>query len=261
MKAVVRNIISGVLAAALCTGLVLLARLTHEERKSIACTGMEVHFTDSLHFVSKQDILGFINTRYGVYLGKRLDSLDLPGMERMLETKGAVLRSEAWTTDNGLLHISISQRAPVMMFRNGEKGFYIDRDAYIFPLHKSFTADVFTVYGDIPVNIPDGYKGEAPTEAERAWLKGMLSMNGLLEGSRKWKNLADSVSVHPNGDIVMRTSRGEEEFNLGGTDRLKEKFGEIEKYYDYIVPSKGEGYYKSINIKYRRQIICRQTGT
>ncbi len=260
MNRTVRLIISALLAAALCTGMGLLMHLTREEISRQDCNRLEIHFRDSLKFVSEQDIRDYLDSRYGHYIGQRLDSIRLGGIEKLLESRGAVLRSEAWTTSDGTLHVSISQRAPVMRFQSGDRGFYIDRDGYVFPLHRSYTAPVRTVYGSIPVDIPDGYKGEAPTPQEREWLASMLEMNSLIESSRKWRALTDSIAVRPDGDIVLKMSRGDELFILGQPRSLKEKFAGIEKYYDYIAPSKETGHYKTVNLKYRRQIICRQNG-
>ena len=261
MNRTARIITASVLAAALCTGLGFLVHSTREDRSRLSCSRLEIHFKDSLKFVTADDIRGYLDSRYGRYIGQRLDSVDLPRIERLIESRSAVLKSEAWTTSDGTLHISITQRAPVMRFQDGDKGFYIASDGYIFPLHKSYTATVRTVSGSIPVNVPDGFKGEAPTAQERAWLASMLEMNRIIESSRTWRNITDSIFVRPGGDVGLKMSRGEELFILGEPHSLKEKFAGIEKYYDYIAPSVEEGYYKSVNLKYRRQIICRQKDT
>lgn len=261
MNRTVRLITASILAAALCTGLGFLVHVTREDRLKLSCSRLEVHFKDSLKFVTKNDIKGYLDSRYGNYIGQRLDSVDLSRIEKLIESRSAVLKSEAWTTSDGTLHISITQRAPVMRFQDGEKGFYIASNGYIFPLHKSYTAAVRTVNGNIPVNVPDGYKGEAPTAEERAWLCSMLEMNRIIESSRTWRNITDSIFVNSGGDVVLRMSRGDELFILGKPHSLKEKFAGIEKYYDYIAPSVDEGHYKTVNLKYRRQIICRQKDT
>ncbi len=261
MKRIVRIIAASLTLAAFCAGMGTLVHLTREDRSKLGCNSLEVHFTDSLKFVSEEDIRGFLDSRYGRYIGQRLDSVRLSEIERMIESRSAVLKSEAWTTSDGTLHISISQRAPMMRFQNADKGFYIDSEGYIFPLHRSYTAPVRVVYGSIPVNVRDGYKGFAATQEERAWLGSMLEMNSIIENSRRWKSGIDSIAVRPDGDIVLKMSRGDELFILGEPHSLKDKFAGIEKYYDYIAPSKEEGYYGSVNLKYKKQIICRQNGT
>jgi len=261
MNRTVRLITAALLTTALCTGMGLLLHSTREERARLNCNRLEVHFRDSLKFVSERDIRGYLDSRYGTYIGQRLDSVNLSKIERLIESRSAVLKSEAWTTSDGTLHISITQRAPVMRFQNGEKGFYIADNGYIFPLHKSYTAPVRTVWGSIPVDVPEGYKGEAPTEEEKVWLGSMLEMNRIIESSRKWRTITDSVFIRPGGDLVLKMSRGDELFIFGEPRSLKEKFAGIDKYYDYIAPSKEEGWYKTVNLKYRRQIICRQNDT
>ena len=47
--------------------------------------GIEVSFRDDYRFVSSDDIKGYINKYYGSVYGYRTDSLNLAGMERMLD--------------------------------------------------------------------------------------------------------------------------------------------------------------------------------
>ena len=108
------------------------------------------------------------------------------------------------------------------------------------------------------------FSPHSPTRKASSWsiLKDeMLEMNRIIESSRTWRNITDSIFVNSGGDVVLRMSRGDELFILGKPHSLKEKFAGIEKYYDYIAPSVDEGHYKTVNLKYRRQIICRQKDT
>ena len=36
------------------------------------------------------------------------------------------------------------------------------------------------------------------------------------------------------------------------------KFEKIGRYYTAIVPDKGEGYYSTVNVKFKDQIVCRK---
>ena len=168
MKAVVKYTLAGILTAALCVGMGFLYRNVRQEASRIVCGRLEVNFTDSLQFVSEQDVRAYLDNNYGAYIGERLDSVQLARIEDMLESRSAVMRAEAWTTDDGVLHVDITQRAPVLRFQNGDRGFYVDDRGYIFPLHPSYTAPVPVVEGAIPVDVPAGYKGEAREERERA---------------------------------------------------------------------------------------------
>lgn len=142
MNKVLKYSIFGVLVAGFCVGMWFLSRETRDGRTSLACRSLEITFCDTLEFVSKEDIRGFISSGYGAYLGQQLDSVNLGKIEKILESQSAVLNSEAWVTDDGVLHVSITQRAPVVRFQNGEVGYYSDDLGFIFPLHPRYTADV-----------------------------------------------------------------------------------------------------------------------
>jgi len=249
MKIRTRHIAFCAVLVLLLTGFVLLGRSAGKERAGLLCNSLDVQIKDKYEFVTPEDVKGFLDKKYGVYIGVRLDSLDLDRIERMLEEKSVVMKSEAWTTSDGVLHVSIEQRKPVLRFQRGEQGFYVDRTGYVFPLHKSYTADVTVVEGAIP-----GTDGEAWAE----WAEGVVKMVERIQNSKQWKERVSSISVNPRGDIELRLSGGKERFIFGSPDELDDKFARLGKYFSHIVPAVGEGFYKSVNLKYNKQIICRK---
>ena len=241
---------------AFCAALLLLLALLGfiagracSERSGRLCNALDVQIKDKHEFVTEDDVRNFLDREYGTYIGVRLDSLDLDRMEAMLEKKKVVLKSEAWTTPDGVLHVSILQRKPVLRFKRGEQGFYMDRNGFVFPLHKDYTADVPLIEGAIP-KLENGENSD--------WAHGIIALTEYIKGSRQWKDRISSVSVNSSGDIELRTTDGRERFIFGMPDDLDSKFGLMGKYYSHILPVKGEGYYKSVNLKYNKQIICRK---
>lgn len=260
MNRKVRYISAVLLLAALTATLASLAHKSQAERGLVSCNSLEVVFLDSLEFVSEKDVKNYIGANYGQYVGQHMDSVDLARIEGLLRKKSVIMKSEAWMTDDGTLHVSIAQRAPVLRFKDGDYGFYVDREGYVFPLHKSYTADVPVIEGRLPFRPAAGYDGEAASEKDRLWIAEMLEFNRRIEDSRTWRKLVRRIMILDDGDIALTTAKGGELFILGGTGQLKEKFSKIEKYYSYIAPQKGENHYKTVNLKYKGQIICREKG-
>lgn len=256
MNKVLKYSIFGVLVAGFCVGMWFLSRETRDGRTSLACRSLEITFCDTLEFVSKEDIRGFISSGYGAYLGQQLDSVNLGKIEKILESQSAVLNSEAWVTDDGVLHVSITQRAPVVRFQNGEVGYYSDDLGFIFPLHPRYTADVPLVEGAIPIQIDSTYKGMAPSNRERQWLESIIALTHYAYDSPEWKGRFNGCLVESNGDIVLLPSSGEEKFIIGPLVDIDDKFNRIDKYYSYIYARKGD-FYSIVNLKYKGQIICR----
>ena len=261
MKAAVRYAIAGVLAAAFCVGMGFLLHHVRQEQSRLICGKLEVSFSDSLRFVSEQDIREYLDTRYGTFIGQRLDSVALARIEDILESRSAVMRCEAWTSDDGVLHVDITQRAPVLRFQDGERGFYVDADGYIFPLHPTYTAPVPVIEGDIPVEVPAGYKGEAPGEKERAWIAGVLAVDRYIAATRGWRDRVSAFQVRPGGELVLQLADRQERFIFGQPEDIPDKFARIERYLGVIAPALEEGHYKTVNVKYNQQIICRQKDT
>ncbi|NLZ20246.1 MAG: hypothetical protein GXY24_08335 [Bacteroidales bacterium] len=261
MKKAVKYSLSGLIAVAFCVGVGFLYRHVRQEQSKLICGRLEVSFSDSLRFVSEQDIREYLDTRYGNFIGQRLDSVRLDWIENLLESRSAVMRCEAWTTDDGVLHVDIAQRAPVLRFQDGDRGFYVDAGGYIFPLHKTYTAPVPVIEGAIPVDVSADYKGEAPGERERAWISGVLEVDRYLAASRVWRGRVSEFRVRPGGELVLRLDGRDEQFLFGLPEDVPDKFTRIERYLGVIAPSLGEGHYHSVNVKYNQQIICRQNDT
>jgi hypothetical protein len=114
------------------------------------------------------------------------------------------------------------------------------------------------VEGAIPVRCAPGYKGPAQTEKERQWIGDMIAMMDWIRRSKTWKEAIVQVSVSDGGNLVLTPREGGERFLFGLPENVADKFDRIGKYYEYIRSARGETYYKTVNVKYDRQIICRQ---
>lgn len=259
MKSPLQCITALLLAMIFVAGTCVLFYTVREGRLQKTCERLQVEFTDSLKFVSEKNVRDYIDKAYGRYIGSRIDSVELDKIESLLESKSAIMNCEAWTTDDGTLHVGISQRTPSLrLMYSDTEGFYCDATGYIFPLHSTYTAPVPTIKGNIPVRPEKGYKGFAEKESERKWLQGLLSMQEYIDKNAKRKDLVKEVSVANNGDLILSTTAGEETFIFGRACDIEEKFDKIDKYYAYIRPNKTEENYKIVNLKYKKQIICRK---
>ena len=236
---------------------VLLAMSAHARHSEVCCNGLDVIFKDSLGFIDSKDIKDCLDNGYGSYIGQKMDSIALADIERMLLAKGMVKSCEAWTTDNGMLHIAVSQRMPAVLLKDGSTSCYVDRDGFFFPAVKGQPEGVPTVTGTMPFSM-GGLIGKLPGEKDAAWLDGLLDLLDALQRSQKWNGAIKSVEIRKDGDIVLVSAEGGERFIFGSPDRIREKLSMMDRYAEKIAPEKEKGYYKSVNLKYNNQIICRK---
>ena len=255
MKRPLKTILRTAGIALLLAAFVLLGLLSRRARRERTCEGVQVEFSDDFNFVTEDDIKGYIDRYAGTYLGRRLDSLDLNGLENMLDQQSAVLKSEVYSGGDGMMHVVVSQREPVLRFQSPESGFYIDDRGFIFPLQDNYTSLVPVIDGNIPIHVSPNYKGEARTEKEAAWIRGVQEMVEYMQGNAIWAENIVQIHVDENSDILLIPREGDETFIFGSPDDIPAKFSRMEKYYQYIQP--GEKKYTIVNVKYKGQIICK----
>ena len=259
MSKTVRHIINGVSGALLAACLVLAYMSGVSCRAPLKCTGLNVVIADSSmnRFVSKADVKKFLDKEYGEYIGMHLDSIDLTKVEKIIDGRSAVNKSEAYTTRDGMLNVKVTQRTPVVRFQKSDGGFYADAEGFLFPLQSSYASRVQVIDGDIPLKANSGYKGEITDEKERAWLGKVIDLVNYMENSRTWKDKIVQITVCDGGELIMVPREGTERFHFGQPDEIQEKFRKMEKYYTAVVPAKGEKEYSVVNLEYDGQIVCR----
>ena len=82
-------------------------------------------------------------------------------------------------------------------------------------------------------------------------------MVNYIENSRTWKDKIVQISVDEGTDLILIPREGNERFLFGQPTDIADKFMKMEKYYTNIVPAKGEGYYRYVDLKYDGQIVCK----
>ena len=216
-------------------------------RKNLTCTGVNICVTDSAlnSFISSSDVKKYLDAEYGDYIGSRIDSVDLHTIELILNEKTAVLNSEAFITKDGQLNITIEQRKPAVRFIGKNGGFYADANGETFPLQKTYASYVPVVDGDIP------------TEKDSLQIKRLVRFVNYLEDSPRWRNKFVQISSDSSGNLTLIPRQGQEKFIFGQPENIEEKFKRLEMYYGYIVPEKGEQTYRSVDLRFNNQIICK----
>lgn len=259
MSKKIRHVINGISAVLLTTSLILAYMSGVSCRAPLECTGLDVVIADSSmnSFVSKEDVKKFLDKEYGTYIGQPLDSIDLVKVEKIIDGRSAVHKSQAYITRDGRLNIRVTQRRPMVRFQKKDGGFYADADGYLFPLQSSYASRVQVVDGEIPLKANSGYKGEVTDPKEKEWIAKVLKMISYMENSKAWKDRIVQITVSDNGELTLVPREGKEKFLFGQPDNIEDKFKRMELYYTGILPAKGEGKYTRVSVEYDGQIVCR----
>ena len=262
MKPIVRRGLGLLLIIACAAVWIVSSGMSRKALSVRTCTGKEtldVRVKDSLErkFVAREDVEKWLDSEYGAYAGLRLDSVNLARIESLILSHSAVKTCEAWLTDDGTLHLELTQRQPAVRFDTGSNGYYCDAEGFIFPLQARGTVDVPVVDGKLPLQVPRGFKGELTDPAQKVWLGKILTLASSIKGT-EWEQVIAKITVADDGNIVMKPAEGKETFLFGSPDRIPEKLSLMGKYYSAIVPAKGAGYYSTVDVRYKGQLVCRR---
>ena len=260
MKPIVRRGLGLLLIAGCAAVWMLTSAMGVRQRRARTCQGrdrLEVIVADSLErrFVGKDDVAAWLDSEYGTYVGLPLDSVDLGRIERLVQAHSVVRSCEAWLTDDGVLHVELNQRQPVVRFENGDIGFYADATGFVFPQQERGSVDVPVVDGRIPLRIPKGFKGTPADADEAAWLSQVIGLINTLRGT-VWEKDIVKISVDGKKDLVLIPRQGGERFLFGQPVRVKEKLGLMEAYYTSGLADRR--IYHTVDVRYRGQLICRK---
>ena len=216
-------------------------------RKHIVCTEVDVVVADSLLncFVLAADVKDFLNDEYGECIGVPVDSIDLNSIEHILNSKSAVLSSEAYVTRNGKLKIEVKQRKPIVRFVGKNGGYYADRFGRAFPLQSTYASRVQAVDGCIPAM------------TDTSGIERIVRLINFIEDSDEWKNKIVSISVDSTGNLTLIPRKGKERFLFGQPEDIEAKMERMKLYYTSIIPATDSSRYSTVNLKYSGQIICK----
>ncbi len=262
MKKIYRYILGALVVLSCAAVWILTSRMAHRELAARTCQGkgkLQVTVTDSSErrFVAKADVQDWLEKEYGAYAGLPLDSVDLHRIEKIISAHSAVRDCEAWITDDGVLHVQLCQRQPVLKLDNGQNACYADATGYLFPLQSRGSVDVPVVSGTLPVKLERGYKGYLQDQGQSLWLSRIIGMVLYMKGT-VWEQDIDRIRVQADGEVRLYPVEGKEEFLFGPPVRIEEKFRLLTAYYRSVVPSKDPGYYKTVDLRYRKQVVCKK---
>ena len=262
MKPIARRGLGLLLVVCCCLVWILSSSLSRQQRRGRTCQGkgtLEVLVTDSLErrFVTREDIELWLDKEYRAYAGLPLDSVDLGRIEQIVAGHSAVRDCQAWLTDDGILHVSLSQREPVVRFQDGQNGYYADATGFLFPLQARGSVQVPVVDGHLPMKVPRGFKGTLTDPKEAEWLRQMLALVNYIHGT-VWEDNISQLTVNRDGDLVIIPREGRERFLFGAPIRIPEKFSLMAAYYESVAPSKDPGWYGLVDVRHRKQLVCRK---
>ena len=147
----------------LVVGFIFLYNLRSRQHRAMTqVQSVSVDIIDSLpdeSLMSRRLVEQWIKQSGIETVGSPIDKVDLVGIEKAIRSNGFVDRASAHVTYDGVLHIRVSQRKPVMRLVCGSYDCYVTRDGFVFPSPGRAAVYVPVVSGSYAPPMPKDYVG------------------------------------------------------------------------------------------------------
>lgn len=183
----------------------------------------------------------------------RLDEIDVTRVETLLEDDPFVKNAEVYVDQHNILRIKVEQREPVLrVFDNNGNNYYLDENGVKMPPSKNFAARALVATGNI-----SPYQTDFITRRKSSTLKDLFKLAQALKSDEFLSGFIQQIHVTNGGEFVMTPLIGDQQIILGSVRRLDDKFRRLKIFYKEGMPSAGWRKYRSVNLKFNGQIVCR----
>lgn len=226
--------------------IVSLYYLAIKSSSNTVCKDVEIsmNYKTEKPLLTESDIYKLLGFPVGKtqLIGKNSKDLNMNEMEKKLLKNPTIKKAEVYIGMSGIMKIEISQRQPVLrVMPTAKRGYYICDDRVKIPLSANFTPDLIPATGFMNDKI----------DSKLYYIVGFVNNNSF------WKEQIQQFFVSENQDISFIPFTGVHEVILGDTSNLDEKFKKLEVFYKKGLSKIGWDKYKSINLKFKGQVICK----
>jgi cell division protein FtsQ len=210
---------------------------------SNVCTEVKIDITDDMvkGFLNPDDVKAQLQHARLYPLGDPLSEVNIRKIEESLCQNLLVETAQCWKTQTGKVCIQLKQRLPVVRVKadNGDD-YYLDSHGKILP-SAGYASDLVVATGKI---------------SRKYAQKHLTDIGNFLIGNKIGRQQVEQLNVLGDGSGEMVPRVGNHTIILGSVDDLREKFENLEAFYEQGLSKYGWNKYKTINLKFKNQIVC-----
>lgn len=260
-----RRILNITLKFILVTGIVLLFVFANNKQEQVVCPEfvVELNYGSGDALVSRYYIRQLVTESKIRVKGQPLGSIPLDKIHKVIAASPFVKDVNVSMDVNGLVRANVNQREPIVRIIDTEgSNFYLDRDGYRIPLSHEYTARVVVASGEISSHKKSNKKDQkaAPNANKNLSpdLQKIYMTAYILQQDEFVKALVEQIYLDQNGEIEIIPKIGDYSILIGDTTLLVEKFEKLEAFYSAANSKLLSSEYKTVNLKYRNQIVCKK---
>lgn len=176
------------------------------------------------------------------FLNKPTNQIEIKKIEYTLSKIPQIKSVNVYFSISKALVIEIEQRTPILrIITNEGKSYFITDDFIKIPLSAHYSPYITPVTGNVNAKMD----------------KKLYAVAVYVNNNSFWKDQIQQYFVDENANISFIPTTGAHEVILGDTNNLDEKFKKLEIFYLKGLNKTGWEKYKTINLKFKGQVICK----
>ncbi len=204
------------------------------------------------HFINEESILAYLTARMHELDNDTtlLHNIPTKTLENIIKTHNFVLHCSAYKHWHGNVTITIVPRKVLARMMHADiPDCYIDNEGVIIPLSPTYTPRVVLMESARKYSATD-------LHAIQPYGKSLLHMLQLFASDTFWHTQIIHIAINHQEEVTLTTKLGRHQVQLGTLYQWEDKLKRLKLFYEVILPAKGWGAYKVINLKFDSQIIC-----
>ena len=238
----------------IAAGILVLVSFIEAEHKKTTCKSFEISidYENEDPLISVDEIKKNIYESFDTLIGKRLIDINLVQIENMVNEIDFVSNADVYTTINGSMNISVTQRKPIVrIVNNSNHSYYIDQSGEIIPTNPGFPSRVLIASGFIKDNYSDTL-----SVLNNSKLAEIYQLASYIQDDPLLKIQIEQIYVSKNREYEFVPKVGRHIIIFGGIENMEEKFRKLVVFYHQGINNAGWNKYKSINLKFENQVVC-----
>lgn len=237
-----------------------------KKEREIVAKGLNIEILNDEEnlFLNENEVKGFVEQREQAILGQTYNKLNIPELEKALNTHPAIENAEVSASLNGEVYLEVTQRTPLVRIINKDgESYYIDKQSKLMPLNQNYSARVIVANGEIfePYDRRSMYTVDQISKSETfkqvSVLDDILAVTRYIQSDSLLSALIHQISVNKEQELELFPMFGCQKIVFGNSQALEEKFNKLKLFYKQgINKTDGWNKYSSLNLKYKNMVVC-----
>lgn len=238
----------------LISGAIVLLSFVNIEHKKAKCKSFDVLLeygnNNSDIFLTADEIKNWVYQITDTLSGQLLANIDIELIENEIKNIPYVADADVYVTINGNIKTKIKQRkAMVKIINRFGDSYYLDNEQNVMPLSNKHSAHVIIANGNISYKFGDTIKNNSTVNK-------IYTLAKSLTKDEFFKAQIEQIYINNNNEIELIPKVGNHVILFGSMKDADEKLEKLKLFYIKGLKKTGWNNYKTINLKYRNQIVC-----